>query len=72
MQSAERLASFRLSYVSGRRRGPAGWLPAWQVPQQLAQTSSVSEQEAVGGSLKFILEVWEGLCLIGKNKKDGK
>ena len=48
MQSARRLASFRLSYAGGRRRGSAGCPPAWQVPRQLAQTISVSEQEAVG------------------------
>ena len=44
MQSARRVASFRLSYAGGRRRGSAGWLPAWQDPQQLVQTISVSER----------------------------
>lgn len=67
MQSARRLASFRLSYASGRRRGSAGWLPAWQGPQQLVQTIAVSER----GSLKFTLQVWELQCLIeGEKKKE--
>ena len=44
MQSARRVASFRLSYAGGRCRGSAEWLPAWQDPQQLVQTISVSER----------------------------
>lgn len=65
MQSARRLASFRLSYAGGRRRGSAGWLPAWQGPQQLVQTIAVSER----GSLKFTWQVWELQCLIEEKKK---
>lgn len=42
------IQTWRRPVVWVGRKGSAGWLSAWQVPQ-LAQTTSVSEQEAVGG-----------------------